>query len=488
MTSTGFWPVVDYGRPPTFSHLVPYASTQGPLVGKLCAAAGYAPDPEQQLILDQAFGVGEDGLPAASLIVIIAPRQNLKSGALKMLSLGWLFVAGEKAVTWTAHKFDTARDAFEDPFQTGLAQIVENTPMLSRRVRSVGRSHGNEGMVLSNSAKFRLRTRTNDGGRGLASDKVILDEGFALKHAHLSALRPLMLARPRSQLVVASSACLADSEVLREMVERGRAGEPRMAYMEWGDPRPDEGCAMEDCDHAKSARGCALDDLKRLAAANPAYPRRISERSLRDARRDMSPARFAVEVMGWHADPRQDVSDLTVEGWQAAVTDDAPTGRMTLAADVAPSHTWSSIVVAGGGVLELVDRRRGSSWLPARLRGLCDRHGIDEVVIDPAGPVGSLVPDLEAAGVRVRMLSGSDSAAACGALVDAIAEKRIQVRHADAFLSAVAGAARRKAGDRWKWSRVSSEVDISPLVAATWATWVHVSDQSADYDVLASVF
>ena len=62
------------------------------------------------------------------------------------------------------------------------------------------------------------------------------------------------------------------------------------------------------------------------------------------------------------------------------------------------------------------------------------------------------------------------------------------MRHADAFLSAVAGASRRKTGDRWKWSRASSEVDISPLVAATWACWGWLADQSIEYDVLASAY
>ena len=479
----------DYGKPPTFSTLVDYEHTLGPKVAKVCAAAGYAPDPEQQLILDQTFGVAADGLPAASTVVIIAPRQNLKSGALKMLTIGWMFVAKERSVTWSAHEFGTALNSFEDPYEQGIAQLVENTPMLARRVRSVGRSHGSEGFKLRSAAEFKLRARTSTGGRGLTADKSILDEGFALRDVHIGALRPTMMARPRGQLVIASSACRKNSEVLREYVQRGRAGgEPRLVYLEWCDPNPNEGCAADDCDHAKTAVGCALDDLDRLAAANPGYPHRVSERAFRDARRDMSPAEFAIEIMGWHEEPDQATSDLTVEVWQTAVTDDRPTGRLVMAVDTAPSHAWSSIVVCGGGVLELVDRRRGSSWLPDRVRELCDRHQVAEAVIDPAGPVAGVIPDFEAAGVRLRLLSGSDSAAACGALVDSIGEQRVKVRHADAFLSAVAGAARRKTGDRWKWSRVSSEVDISPLVAATWAAWAWADQQTAEYDVLASAY
>jgi hypothetical protein len=195
----------------------------------------------------------------------------------------------------------------------------------------------------------------------------------------------------------------------------------------------------------------------------------------------LTPREFAIEIMGWHEEPEQTTSDLTVEIWAAGVTTEAPSGRLVIAADTAPSHAWSSIAVVGGGVLELADRRRGSSWLPERLRDMCDRHGIYEVVLDPAGPIAGVIPDIEAAGVRVRMLTGAQAAAACGAFVESISQQRIKPRHADAFLSAVAGAQRRKAGDRWKWSRASSEVDISPLVAATWAAWAWLDDQAADY-------
>jgi hypothetical protein len=62
-------------------------------------------------------------------------------------------------------------------------------------------------------------------------------------------------------------------------------------------------------------------------------------------------------------------------------------------------------------------------------------------------------------------------AAACGRFYDAVVNRR--VRHTDQvdMTAAVAGAATRKLGDAWAWSRSSSAVDISPLVAATLALW-----------------
>lgn len=138
--------------------------------------------------------------------------------------------------------------------------------------------------------------------------------------------------------------------------------------------------------------------------------------------------------------------------------------------------------------MELVDRRRGTRWLPGRLAELCARHDVSEVVIDASGPIGGVIPDLEAAGVRLRMLSGGESLSACGQLVECVKDGRVRPRASDALVAAVAGARRRKSGDRWRWSRVSSEVDISPLVAATWAVYGWIGTQSVEYDVLSSAF
>ncbi|NBW09898.1 MAG: hypothetical protein EBR82_17920 [Caulobacteraceae bacterium] len=69
------------------------------------------------------------------------------------------------------------------------------------------------------------------------------------------------------------------------------------------------------------------------------------------------------------------------------------------------------------------------------------------------------------------MTGAQDMASACGRFYDAVVNRK--VRHTDQadMTTAVAGAATRKLGDRWAWSRSTSAVDISPLVAATLALW-----------------
>ena len=467
--------MADYGIRPAFLATVDYGVSRGPDVAEMCGLAGFGPDPEQRLILDQVFAELPDGRPAAFESTILAPRQNLKTGGLKQIALGWLFLLDAPLVVWSAHEFRTTQEAFRD-----LVEIIEGTPMFARRVLTISRGNGDEAIILKSGARCMFRARTRSGGRGLTAPKLILDEGFALKSEHVGSLLPTLAAMRDAQVVTASSACKVDSEILRDDVERGRSGGgPRQFYIEFADPRPGE-CATEDCDHNRKAEGCAADDMDRLAAANPALGRRIMPDTLLALRRKMPPEEFVREFLGWHDEPAKTTSELTVDRWTSAHTDEAPRGLLRLALDVAPSHGWSSLVLCGGGVLELVDRRRGSGWVPDRVVDLCARHAIDVVTLDPAGPAGALIPDLEVAGVRLDLLDGRSSVQACSALVESIRSGRVQVRAAEAFTEAVAGAVPRKVGDGWKWSRVGSDVDISPLVAATWAAWAFISDQGAE--------
>ena len=77
----------------------PLDDTLGSEVADLCEAVGYRPDPEQRLVLDAAFGL-RGHRPAVRDIGVVAPRQNLKTGLLKMMALGWPEDGWDMAATW----------------------------------------------------------------------------------------------------------------------------------------------------------------------------------------------------------------------------------------------------------------------------------------------------------------------------------------------------------------------------------------------------
>ena len=451
---------------PTFIHQLDYHRTLGDEVADLCSVAGFVPDPEQRMILDQVFGFDRNGRSVAKEVAIIAPRQNLKTGAEIQIALGWLFITEEPLVVWTAHEFSTAAESFRD-----ITNLIEDNPFLDAEVKRIWRGEGNEMVELRNGARLRFRSRTRTGGRGLAARKLFLDEGFALTDEHMGAIIPITSAQPDSQIIYGSSAGMLSSNVLRRLRDRGRAGDSqRLAYFEWCDPRPQQ-CELDGCEHDVTVKGCALDDLERIAAANPQFGKRITVEAILTERESMPPHEFARERLGWWDEPVVADEATTAAEWVAATTDDAPTGWLSMAVDVAPAHTWATVVACGNGVLEVVDRRRGASWLPERLTELAAKHNIYTFTIDPAGPIGALIPDLERAGVPLLLMSGRDAVNACTAIEVAIREGDVKHRGEPELLNAVGGARRRKVGDGWKWTRTDSTVDISPLVAATYAHW-----------------
>lgn len=428
--------------------------------------AGFDPDPEQELVLNDLFAV-RNGRAVAFETAVICARQNLKTAVAQMACLGWLFVTDQRLVVWSAHQFATAQEAFRD-----LDELCAAHTSLARQVRRVWRGNGDEAIELKSGQRLIFRARTKGGGRGLSGDKVVLDEAFALHPMHMGALLPTLSARPDPQVVYASSAGLADSDVLRAVRDRGRAGDdPSLAYLEWGDPGLHVGCASEACDHLVGRDGCVLDDRERWRLANPAMGRRIDPDYIAAERRALPAEEFARERLGWWDEPDTLGQQISAEQWRGLESDAAPTGSLYLAVDASPGLTSASVVAVGGGALELVERRPGVGWLVDRLRGLQERHHPESVAVDPSGPIGALIPDFEEAGLNLTILSAKDAARAPVGLVRAVTEGSFTHRGEPEFTAAVAGAKWREVGDGLRLSRKDSTVDITPLVAAAVALW-----------------
>lgn len=208
---------------PAYSLYPEYVDTFGPEVADLNAAAGFPPDPEQELLLDALFAFGPDGKSVVYDLTVICSRQNLKTGFLKQAAVGWLYVTEQRLVVWSAHEMPTTREAFRD-----LTELIESCPDLSKRLAD-GPSHGittangREAIELRTGQRCIFKARTHSGGRGLSGNKVVLDEGFALQPSHMGSLVPALSAMPDPQLVIASSAGKVDSAVLRGFRDRGRA-------------------------------------------------------------------------------------------------------------------------------------------------------------------------------------------------------------------------------------------------------------------------
>lgn len=444
---------------PTRLVLPPRVGSAGAEAVELARSAGLILDPWQATTLDAALSEQPGGQWAAFEVGVVVPRQNGKGAILEARELAGLFLLGEELILHSAHEFKTGQEAFRR-----VLNLIENTPDLDRKVKRVRTSHGEEGIETTTGARLRFVARSSGSGRGFSGDCIILDEAFRVSPAMMAALLPTLMARPNPQIWYTTSSPFEldeHSEQIRSVKARADSDDPgRLAWVEWSNPR--------DVDPS---------DRDAWARANPALGTRISEEMIEAAYSTLPLEVFLVENLGvWKA---QSVSAKIPEhAWAATTVDVSPSMESPVfAVDIPPDRSAGSVAVCSRDDIdgdsftaELADRRRGTEWLVPRLIELSDRYGAP-VVIDAAGPAYSLVDDLEKAGVPVHVTATRDFTAACSRLFDGVRNGTFGHPAQPALDAAVLGASDRRVGDAWAWSRTSSSVDISPLVAVTLALW-----------------
>lgn len=403
------------------------------------------------------------------------PRQNGKGAILEALELWHLFRGGTRLLIHSAHEFKTSELHFQR-----LESLIRNAPELYDKVASIKRSHGQEGIYLRDGRSLRFYTRTRSGTRGFSAGLVVMDEAMVITEAAHGSMMPTLRAQTRAQaphgpaLIYAGSAVdemVHDHGVVFTRVrERGLAGDdPSLAYLEWS----------VDAAHPLDVTDELATDHDQWALANPGLGQLIAAEHMEREFRSMDRRTFAVELLGVGAWPDTEGTGATLielEAWlgltdELAVMDDP----VVLAFDVSPARRSSIAAVganeAGELLVELVDSRDGTSWVAPRLEELSRKYDVAEFVCDGYGPAVSIANQVEDAGITVKRLDTGEHGQACGRLVDAVAEGTIRHLGQEELTLAIRGARPRPLGDAWAFSRRNSTVDISPLVASSFALW-----------------
>ncbi len=441
------------GSPPRFRLVPPAEVSLGDQCIKFAARCGLFLDPWQQDVLRGAMGRVPGGRWAARNVGLLVPRQNGKGAILEARELFGIFVLNEPLVIHSAHRFDSS----QEHFGRVLARIDEN-PDLKKHIASVYTANGKESIWLKNGCRLKFKARTNASMRGFSCETLILDEAMILPEEAVKAMRPALISRPEAQIWYTSSAGSADSTVLWRLVKRGREGASRLAYWEWGCPL-----------------GVDPSDQANWFAANPALGVRLAVEDFEDELANGLPEAFAQEHLGIWDEQADGV--FSSEDW-AAIADPKshPTGQVAFAVDVIPSRSLASISIVGvrpDGLIhsELVDRREGTDWIAPRIAELDTKYTPVAIAVDEGGPAGSLIVDIERAGVAVTRLTMRQVGQAAAQFFDAVVQKRIRHRPMPLMDAAVLGATQRTLGDAWAWGRKGA-VDVDPLVSASNALFV----------------
>jgi hypothetical protein len=430
--------------------------SHGDDVVELAAIAGLDLDPYQKNFLRDGCGVGADGRWASLEVFIELSRQNGKSVSFEARTLGGLYVFREQLITYTAHKGETALEAFRR-----IDDMIDSVPELKAEVLRVSRTNGKESIELKTRQRVKFRTRTSGGGRGLAGDCVIIDEVQDADEFEIAALMPIMLAKANPQIWYGGSAGGLQSAVLGRLVKRLAQGDPKLTGWRFA--------ASEDDDPASP---------KTWAKTNPALGRRIHLDTIAALQRSMPPQRFAQEVLGIGDYPREEGEDWVIPRSKWERTTDAksePVGKVLFAVEVKWGREAASIGVCGvrrDGRLhgEVTAHEPGTVWVAKELARQMSRNPNLGVVLDPGGPAGALIGPLRDEGIEAELLDTRDVTQAWGSFYDLVTADEPGWLHRGSPLltTTVAAASTRKVGDATTWRRQGS-VDVSPLLAVNWA-------------------
>lgn len=394
-------------------------------------------------------------LPRYSLCICTVQRQAGKSDLVMVGSGERCFSVPDYRAWYTAQ---TGRDA-RDQFLKFAEEVVEGSP-LDRVVRTL-RGNGHEVMRFPNGSTMRPHPPSETALHGKQVDRDDIDEAWAFTRAEGAALMqaasPAKLTRPGAQTYIWSAGGHARSTWLAELVARGRAGEPGIAYVEYGIP--------DDM---------PIDDLQGIAEHHPAYGHTVTLDSILSMRRDITDdgefARAAgnrwTEVIG---------GAIPLDAWAAMRTDSVIPDGALVAYGAARAADGTHVVLAAAAevdglvVVEVVDLM-GAHDAAGRIAHLVD---YDDVAVGSTGSDAPLCDDLATRrGVRLTRVTVGQDAAALGQLVDSIPDRAYRFRQHPALDTAVEAAAMRTVGDGGKvWANAGSPAPIAALVAATRAAW-----------------
>lgn len=455
----------------------------GPPVGDLAEAhaavdlwehySGKRLDDAQRLSVEHMM-CERDGGWAARTTGRVEPRQNGKGEELEVVE-AWGLVQRGEWIVHTAHEIPTAKSAHER-----MVGFLESHRDLRRLVDKVGYANGNQHIRMTSGAVVVYRTRTAGGGRGLDDiSRLVVDEAQHAQPEQLASSMPILAANPNPQTNFVGSAGIAERSdwwwELRVRALRASLGVEDAGEFAWLEHSAEK-LELSPDGKVLSSRP-DVEDKDAWYRANHALGVRIEEAFLEEELRTLGPDLFAREhLCVWDPYPGDQGGFLPYDKWmQLAVVN--PTGLSGVSYGLAVDRDGKSAAVAsaarmkdGSLYVDIVRDESGTGWLEEALTDLYSRKK-KPVRVNPSAPEGAVVRNLDHAGFEIEEVAAREYQKACGEILDSV--KNGVIRHLDqeTLNRAVRTAERRDVGKDggWVWAEPVSQVDITPLRAATLA-------------------
>ncbi len=367
--------------PPTFCRVPDGDETTGRETVELARAYGVPLDEWQESIVRGVLRESGNGW-AASQAGLVVSRQNGKGQILLVLELAGLLLFDEH-ILHTAHAVKTSSDAFRR-----LWRLIQSHDDLSRRVRRHSEQIGMEYVEWTSGARIAFTTRSASAGRGLAVDRLVVDEAEDFPAPEVGALAPTVFSRPRAQSLYFGTAPgpMHDSEAFATMRRTAHEGlNPRLAWWEW-----------------VAEYGHDVDDRQVWLQVNPAVAvGRVDVQAIVNDRAVLPVDQFRAERLSMWL-PTGGARVFDADPWQS-LTDmgSTPVTDLALGLDCPPSREYATVCLAGrraDGLLhvEWYHSAEGVRWVPEWVAAHLT-PAVRAVVVDTRNPLAEL--DWKAAGV-----------------------------------------------------------------------------------------
>jgi len=457
----------------------PDRPTTGAHAAVVAGLLGVTLQPWQRHVLDVAGELDESGHHAYSTVTVSVGRRAGKSLAVLARLVATVIADRRRFAYYTAQNGQAASTRFRNDW----VPTVAAAPAVLRDRLIPRLTNGTETLTdKSNASYLRIFSPIPTALHGDAADLIVFDEAWAFPAERGDDLEvaafPLTATRDGAQVWITSAAGDNTSTWWGAWLDAGRAA-------------ADADTGRGHCHIEWTADGADPDtfgDEQVWTASHPGirHPGNpsgvIGLDFLRDQyRRD--PGQFARAYLNVTDATGTTSAPINLEEWRnlsVAAPDRGPDVTVTIGVDVAVDQTAATVVAAFVDgeqcTVELVEHRAGYQWVPGLVASMFDRWPVAAVAADVSGqsPAAVLTRPLERAGVTVTALHLADVTAAAADMVAAVRAGTVHNVPSPVLDAAVEGARRRLVGDgAWSWGRRDAGVDVSALIAATFARWVH---------------
>jgi len=464
----------EYSPPPRFAPTRDLAwNTEGGEIARTAQLLGLDLMPWQRYVVDVAtewrpFGPGESENDRHlgkrrykyGRVMVTVPRQSGKTTLMGPVRTHRLMTRPGISAFSTAQTGADAGKRMKDLIK--LVGASPLAPMFKSRL-----SNGSEGLILpANGSSLTRFAPTPAAIHGETPEFVDYDEIWKysreLGDALLGAVSPAMITlHGLAQLWFVSTMGTALSGFMNDLVERGRAGEPGLAYFEWSMPDGMDPYDPKTWWTFHPALGNTIDVDALHAETGLPY----SEWMRAYMNRQTAAVDALIEAEEWaklRADlEAPDVSDIAIAYEVAAGNDSAAVYAVWRDAEGRPC---THVVHAAPGVVWLADLIEwiNRNWKPA------------VIAADDGGETRSVTDELERRGLTIYKTGARDFGTACISLLTAARDDKT-LRHdgSETLALAVMHAVLRPSGDSWRFSRKYSTGPIAALIAVAVGLWAY---------------